>query len=559
MDPVSDTTPTVAQPATTGLSALREMRSTRRHRRVQETEWFEALYRVYLAAIVIGGSVLFISGVFEDTVATTNDVSDITAHGPNILGVVAAVAFFLGVRSGANGGPLAVEDAEVRHVLLAPVDIRSALRKPAVQRLRSAAFAGALAGAAAGQLAARRLPGSLGEWAFYGALYGTAVGLLWVGAALLVHGLRIPRVVGTLAASALVLWQAGVTVADSTSSPAPGPFDALGSLALWPLRVEAVDLVALAVAAAMAIGGVFVVGSMSLEALSRRSSLVAQLRFAVTLQDIRTVMLLRRQLSQEQMRATPWFTLKRRGNLPPVARRGLQSFLKFPLRRYARMNLMVVLAALAQVAAYRGTTPAVVISGVCLFVFGLELVEPLSQEVDKPERTDSLPVDRGALMLRHLVVPAIMLAPFALVAIVTSVVFEHDASAIATAAVLAPFALASGMAGAVINAVKGAPDPLGDNTKNLFMPPEVAGMTTMTRAVWPVVVATLGSLPVIAVRETVENGGHPVAAAVRMCIGVALLLFLVTGWVRQRDAIRRWWRLSIEQSQQQKRKTSVQT
>lgn len=553
MVPVSDTAPSAAPPPTTGVSALRDMRSARRRRRVQETEWFEALYRVYLAAIVIGGSVLFISGVFEDSVASTNDITDVTAHGPNILGIVVAIALFLGARSGASGGPIAVEDAEVRHVLLAPVAIRDALRKPAIQRLRAAAFAGALAGAAAGQLAARRLPGSLGAWAFYGAIYGACVGLVWVGAALLVHGLRIHPALATLIASALLFWQVGVTVADTT---APGPFDAFGSMALWALHIEAIDLIAVGITAITATAGIFVVGKLSLEALARRSNLVAQLRFAVTLQDIRTVMLLRRQLSQEQMRPAPWITLKRRGKLPPVVRRGVHSFLKFPARRYVRMKLMVVLAAVAQVAAYRGTTPAVVASGLCLFVFGLELVEPLSQEVDKPERTDSLPVERGALMLRHLIVPAVMLVPFSIVAIVTAAIFEHGGAAIATAAILAPFALAAGMAGAVINAVKGAPDPLGDNAKNLFMPPEVAGMTTMTRAVWPVVVATLGSLPVIAVREAVDAGNHPVAAAFRMCIGVALLLFLVTGWVRQRDAIRRWWKKSIEESQQS-RKTSV--
>jgi hypothetical protein len=555
MVPVSDTV-TVAQPPSTGLAALRDMRSARRHRRVQETEWFEALYRVYLAAIVIGGSVLFISGVFEDAVATTNDISHITEHGPNILGLVVAIALFLGVRSGASGGPIAVEDAEVRHVLLAPLDIRAALRKPAIQRLRSAAFAGALAGAAAGQLAARRLPGSLGAWAFYGAVYGACVGLVWVGAALIVHGLRLPNTLITLVASALVFWQAAVTVGDTN---APGPFDAFGSMALWSLHIEAIDLIAVGITAITATVGIFLVGTLSLEALARRSNLVAQLRFAVTLQDIRTVMLLRRQLSQEQMRATPWLTLKRRGTLPPIARRGVQSFLKFPARRYARMKLMVVLAALAQVAAYRGTTPAVVASGLCLFVFGLELVEPLSQEVDKPERTDSLPIDRGALMLRHLVVPAVMLIPFSIVAIITAVVFERDGAAVATASLLAPFALATGMAGAVINAVKGAPDPLGDNAKSLFMPPEVAGMTTMTRAVLPIIIATLGSLPVIAVREAVESGSHPVGTAVRTCVGVALLLLLVVGWVRQRDAIRRWWKKSVEESQQHKRKTSVST
>ena len=48
----------------------------------------------------------------------------------------------------------------------------------------------------------------------------------------------------------------------------------------------------------------------ALEALARRSALVAQLRFAVTMQDLRTVVLLRRQLNQEQARRHPWLRLR---------------------------------------------------------------------------------------------------------------------------------------------------------------------------------------------------------------------------------------------------------
>ena len=48
--------------------------------------------------------------------------------------------------------------------------------------------------------------------------------------------------------------------------------------------------------------GVCMLQQTSLDALARRSSLVAQLRFAVTMQDLRTVILLRRQLNQEQTR-----------------------------------------------------------------------------------------------------------------------------------------------------------------------------------------------------------------------------------------------------------------
>jgi hypothetical protein len=39
-------------------------------------------------------------------------------------------------------------------------------------------------------------------------------------------------------------------------------------------------------------------------------------------------------------------------------------------------------------------------------------------------------------------------------------------------------------------------------------------------------------------------------------VGVGLLLFLVTGWVRQRDAIRRWWKQNVDASMQQKKEVS---
>ena len=65
----------------------------------------------------------------------------------------------------------------------------------------------------------------------------------------------------------------------------------------------------------------------------RRAGLVAQLRFAVTLQDIRTVVLLRRQLSQETPRNRPWIPMKRGGRLPPIWRRDWQSYFRFPLVR----------------------------------------------------------------------------------------------------------------------------------------------------------------------------------------------------------------------------------
>ena len=52
--------------------------------------------------------------------------------------------------SGADGGPISVEVADIRHVLLAPIDRRSVMLRPVGQRLRAAAFALGLAGAVLG-------------------------------------------------------------------------------------------------------------------------------------------------------------------------------------------------------------------------------------------------------------------------------------------------------------------------------------------------------------------------------------------------------------------------
>jgi hypothetical protein len=106
---------TVSRVNSLGLDAVSALRTTRRKHRVEEMEWFEALYRVYLAAIAIGGTILFLSGLIKDTQLTPAELTMVSQRGPHVLGVVIAVALFIGIRSGNNGGPLAVEEAEVRH------------------------------------------------------------------------------------------------------------------------------------------------------------------------------------------------------------------------------------------------------------------------------------------------------------------------------------------------------------------------------------------------------------------------------------------------------------
>lgn len=523
-----------------GINAFHAMRRTRRRHRIQDLEWFEALYRVYITALIVGGVILFLSGFVKDADLTPSELANVTRHGPNALGLATALIVFLGLRSGANGGPVAVEDADVRHVLLAPVSRGIALRHPSIARLRSAAFSGAVAGAIAGQLASRRMPtGSLGNWALWGAAYGALTGALFVIAALIVHGLGIHRSIVTIAATALVAWQAAVTFSESDM---PGPFDSVGSLALTPLRTQWVDFIAVAVILVLAALSITLISRLSLEALARRSSLVSQLKFAVTLQDIRTVILLRRQLSQEHMRERPWFKSKMMSRYDVVIARGVRSFAHFPLRRLGRMLITTSAASACGVIAYNGTTPMFIAAGILLFIFGLDAIEPLSQEVDQPDRTDSFPIERGTIMVKHLVVPAVIGIVFSFIGMAAIVIAEPTGMSFAVAPLIAIPAFLAGIAGAVINAVKGAPDPVGESTEALMLPPEMSGMGSLIRAVWPPAIAVVGSLPIVLIRESVETNSVVLGDALRTALAVGIVLFLTVGWVRQRDNIRKWWR-----------------
>jgi hypothetical protein len=527
--------------ATIGIDALRAMRSDRRKHRVEDMDWFEALYRVYLAAFLGLGAIFFLSGLVGDAAFTSADLVNIHTHSPHVVGLAAALAVFIGLRSGANGGPLAVEDAEVRHVLMAPISHAQVLRHPAIQRLRTFAFAGALTGGIANQLLGRRVPNhpSLGLFALYGAIAGAIIGVLFMVSALLAHGLGLARWMSTAIATLLLGWQIAVTFGDTNIA---GPFDVVGSVALGWSRVKVFDAVGVLVILVLTAVSISLVGRFSLEALARRSALVSQMKFAVTLQDVRTVVLLRRQLSQEHMRVKPWVKVPRVLRRDVVVGRGFRSMMHFPLRRIIRMKLLVIAAAGALVLAWRGTTPMVVPAGLALFVLGLDVVEPLSQEVDQPDRTDALPVERGLIMTKHLIVPAIASLLFLPAGVITVLVLEPGASSVGYAVLLGIIALWGGVAGATINSVKGAPDPLSGANQGLALPPEVSGMGTVIRSGWPPVVSILACLPVLALRYGVEQQTDILGNTLRATGGVVILLVLVAGWVRQRDAILAYFR-----------------
>ena len=520
----------------TAADALADLRKARRKNRLQELDWFEAAYRVYLVAILFGGGALWASSFIKDSKVDAATIADVYHYGPAVLGMLGVAAFSAGLRSGSRGGPLAIEDADVRHVLLSPVDRRKALMRPAVQRARASASMGTLVGGLAGQLAGHRLPGSDSSWVFSGAAFGLALALLFVGAALVAHAMSVQRWAASAVGALLLAWQA-VSIVQHR----PGPGNAYGSLALWGMRQRGVDLVAPVVSVALVVAGLAMLRRTSLDALARRSGLVAQLRFAVTMQDLRTVVLLRRQLSQENTRLKPWIRLRRNGGSAVVWRRGWHSLLRFPVSRLLRMALLAIGAAACQVATFKGTTAMFLLSGALLFLLGMEALEPLSQEIDQPDRLSSLPHKRGDLLVRHLIVPMIALVPFAAIGVGTVVVLDGSGS-LAIAAILALPTVWLGACGAIVSIVKDAPDLASVGAEQTMLPPEMAGLTTILRTLLPLIVSIIGSIGVLVVRAAVNAGQSGAQAAIRIGIALLLLVALAIQWVRKRDD----WKLKFK-------------
>lgn len=529
----------MSSPETKAMVALRR---TRQKHRLGNLEWFEAAYKVYIVGLFGGGVVLWLSGLVGDDPVSAATAASFDRNAPALLGLLAVAAFSAGLRSGAQGGPLALEAPDVSYIMMSPVDRRRALMRPAVQRLRSAAFLGGLFGAIGGQLAGRRLPGSTIAWAASGFLFGLVVAALWAGAALLAHALHVRQWIATIVGIVLLAWQA-VAIARHV----PGPGTAAGSLALWGWHQDPADAIAIAVAAALVVAGLLLLRRTSLDALARRSGLVAQLRFAVTMQDLRTVILLRRQLNQEQTRRRPWIRVPRTRREHAVWRRGWHGLLRMPATRLVRMAALAALAGVCQALVIRGTTPALLVAGGVLFVLGLEVMEPLSQEIDQPDLADGMPVERGSLMFRHLAAPAVALVPFAVVGAVAATITvatgtHHQftiGGAAAVAAILCLPTVLGGAAGSVVSIVRDAPDPAASTGQQAFLPPEMAGVTTMLRVLIPFVVSILGVVNVLLVRSAIKYGDNAVGAALRGALGTVLFIAAAAYWVRKRDDLSR--------------------
>lgn len=513
---------------------VRDLRRARRKQRVAAIHWVDALYQVYITGLVAVVAVVLISGAVGDEKLSHASVLDVRDHGPAVVGLVLAIAVLAGLRSGAHGGPLALEQPDVRHVLLAPVDRGVALRGPAWRQLRFLVAASAAVGATAGQLALRRLPGNPAEWMAVGALFAIATVATGFGCALVASGTGLRPWLATLVGGALVAWSVGDITGDLPTAPA-----SVGArLALWPLRTDPLGLLVVAVAAVPVVVGMRLVAHTSLEAAERRTSLVGQMRFAVTLQDLRTVLVLRRQLAQERSRHRPWIPALTRRPRFPVWYRGVRSVARWPLGRVVRVLSLALIAGLALRGVWTGTTPLIALAGLALWIAALDAAESMGQEIDHPGRTDTFPMPRGLLLLHHLPIVLVVSAATGLLAGGAAVVpVGSHVPADVGLLVGAVAGLLAGC-GAVVSVVQGAPEAVDTLA---IMTPEIAGTRTVFRTAYPPALGIAGITPLLAARAAARGAGDPppVQAALIVTLLLMIVVVLVAGWVRFRDDIQK--------------------
>ncbi len=541
-----------------GVGALRALQRARRRNRLATVDRFEALYNVYLAGLLGSLSVVGLSNLAGDRPVDADELRAVLEHGPASMGLVAALAVAVGIRSGGRGGPLALPPADVRHVLLAPIDRTAALRTPALRQLRYGLFAGAAAGAVIGVNASHRLPRPALAWVATGALVGAATAAAALGVALVVSGRRLGRSLSGLAALVVLAWSGF----DLWGGTATSPLSFLGGLALAPLRLRGVDLVGLVPLLAVPLG-LLGVGGTSLEAAEDRGRLVGQLRFAATLGDVRTVLVLRRQLAQERPRGRPWVRVGGRpGPLgdkpaggatgargqggtsapapkPPVRLallRSLQNLSRWPAGRLLRLVVLCGGAGLLCAAAWAGTKLLIVPAGLCAYLAALDAIEPLAQQLDHPDREESTPRAAGALRVLLLVVPMVALSLLGVVGILAAVAVGAP---VETAfAVGIPAALATGVlacCGAAVSTMKG-PDLPEDAA---MLTPEIAGTKAVFRMGFPPLCAILGTVPVLVGQAAAERGLPPGGAAVQVLVPLlGVLGGLTLAWVRFREELK---------------------
>ena len=509
-------------------STLRSLRQARRRHYLREGDWVDSLYKAYVVGILATLGLFYGSvalGAGHDAAA----LHDVQQHGAAVLGLAVAVLVLLGLRSGAHGGPLAPEAADVSFLLLAPVAREEVLRPLALRQLRGVVLVPAVAGAVAGSIASSPLGGGRAEWILTGAAFGVLAALAVWGSALVASGLRLPARAANVVGAVVVLWAAVDVVAGWASSPTAQ----IGRVALLPLASSALAIVGVVLPLVLAGVGLARVGETSLEHLRHRARLVGELRDAATLQDMRSVIVLHRELAQELPRATPWWR-SRAHHGGPAWQRDWRGLARWPVSRGARAVGFAVVVVLAGVGLWHGVDALVLLAGVALFLLGVDAVEGLAQETDHPERPEQYPVVWGDLVLAHLFAPAALLLGFAVAIALAVGAVTGSLDALAVAGITVVPATLAGVTGAALSVVMGAPPP------TLYLDlgfPELTNLWLLLRQVLGPLLVMAAFVPFAAGANAWADGRSAAGTTLGFAFIPLFLAVVASVWMRSRTAV----------------------
>ena len=216
-------------------------------------------------------------------------------------------------------------------------------------------------------------------------------------------------------------------------------------------------------------------------------------------------------------------------------RRSLQSLSRWPAGRLGRQVVLAAGAGLLCTAAWAGTKALIVPAGLCAYIAALDIIEPLAQQLDHPDREESSPRAAGAVRVLLLVVPMVALTLLGLVGILAALAVGAP---VATAfAVGVPVAVATGglaCAGAAVSTIKGPDLPTG----GAMLTPEIAGTQAIFRIGYPPLCGVLGMVPILTAQAAAKRGmpvGGPAVQVLLPLVGVVGGLTLA--WVRFRVEI----------------------
>ena len=510
-------------------TAVIDLRRARRRRRLQKIDVSELIYRGYLTALGVGVLVYVLSNLPQDHRVTAAQISSVAHHGPALIGVGVAVVVALAIRSGARGGPLVLEAPDIQHVLLSPVSRGRTLRQPAMQKVRSTVLGWAGVGAVAGMLASKRFPGSVASWLASCVATGALTGAFRVGAGLFASGRRLRFRWAFLIGVVLIAW-AGL---DAFYGIETSPFSLIGRVALYPIVGGGwAWLVAVPIAGLLA-AGLSGVGGISLESAMRRASLVGQLRFALTVRDLRTVVVLSRLLAEERPRRRPLIHLRPgHGTTLAVWKRDWQGVLRWPLSRFVRVLVLGAVAGAALRGVWAGTTPLLAVAGVALWLAAMDADVGLAGEVDHSDRGRSSPVDEGSLLLHHLpAAVAVVTLVVALGGMLGAQVGGWSLRAVQIGlAVIVPAAVGA-VAGATVSTVRSV---YGTGGGMFAFSPESTGISLVIREALPPLMATAGVVSVWAARHLAKHASLQLNVALSWSWLPFLLAGAVVIWLSQR-------------------------